>query len=75
MAAGAHEQGRAAQEGGAGVSESRHDELDEMARQQGVPENPDYAALATAVWETEEEVAAFAEYLRQARQSSKEAQA
>ena len=57
------------------MSKARHEELDELARKQGVPEKPDYQALANAVWETEDEVEAFIECLKQARQSSKDAQA
>jgi len=42
----------------------------ELMVEQGLPANrPDYQALATAVWSTDEELAEFDEYLREMRQS------
>ena len=42
--------------------------LDELAEEQGLTGGaPDYEALASAVWETEQDVADFEEYLREAR--------
>ena len=52
---------------------SRHPEphktLEELAREQGLLDQPipDYGALATAVWPTEEDVEDFIQYLEEIR--------
>lgn len=44
------------------------DPVEELAKEQGLADaRPDYQALATAVWETDEQLAEFQEYLRQVR--------
>ena len=43
--------------------------IEELAEEQGLTgQRPDYEALASAVWETEEQVAEFTEFLRHVRQ-------
>ena len=45
--------------------------VDELAREQGLADaRPDYRALATGVWETEEELSDFTAYLKQLRRSA-----
>jgi hypothetical protein len=42
--------------------------IEELEREQNMPkERPDYQALASAIWETEEQVAEFEEHLREMR--------
>ena len=42
--------------------------IEELEREQNLPkERPDYQALASAIWETEEQVAEFEEHLREMR--------
>ena len=44
--------------------------ITELEREQDLPkERPDYQALASAIWETEEQVAEFAEHLAESRRA------
>ena len=44
--------------------------IEELEREQNLPkERPDYAALASAIWETEADIESFEEHVRQIRQA------
>ena len=44
--------------------------IEELEREQSLPkERPDYAALASAIWETEADIESFEEHVRQIRQA------
>ena len=50
----------------------RHKSVEELAREQGIPEErPDYVAFFSKIWRTKEEGAAFRRFIRSIRRPSR----